>query len=341
VGFIVRYNAGPLETGIFFEYISSHSDQGGVLPGAPYGPRSLARDTKDWIGIAWLKYNNGRFFANAEVAHYDSVHTRSRHLPQYYEDWRFACEAGILAGPAKLSLLYAYATGFDRRRGRLIDRQCSFKNGLLLGNSTVFEPYSNIMVLSYGTGAGAIGVLDRKGNFIDVAGVGARIDYSVAANLNFYVSGFWAQRLSHGYGWGVHRPLFNWNIMTPGATQAEGYTSMDNPANLPVMAWSSFGTNTRYNWDDTTAGTAPAPSILDNNLGWEFGTGFDWKLIEGFSVSGDFSLWFPGKWFSYACIDRSIVGWQQDHRAATSWGINPNRTIDPIFYHKIQLKMNF
>jgi len=341
LGCIVRYNAGPLETGIFFDYISTHDDQGGVLPGAPQGPYYRARDTKDWIGIAWLKFNNGRFFVNAEVDHYDRIRKRTRRLPQYYEDWRCVVETGFVTGPLKLSLLYAYATGPDRRAGRLIDRQGSFENGVLLGNSTVFEPYSNLMVLSYGTGAGAIGIFDRKGNFMDAAGMGARIDYAVAANLNVYMSGFWAQRAGHGYGWGVHRPLFNWNVMTPGATQAEGYTSMDNPANLPVRAWSLFGANTRYNWNDATASARAAPAIPDNDLGWELGAGFDWKLLEGFNIRADFSLWRPGKWFNYACIDRSVVGWQQDHDQDTNWGINPDRTIDPIFYHKIQLKMSF
>lgn len=341
IGATLTYRTGPFDMGAYLEYIRRHDDQGGVLPGAPTGPRNLARDTNDVLGIAYFKYASNRIFLNVEIAHYNRIRKRTRRLTQYYEDWRWVVETGALLGPAKVTLMTAWASGLDRRAGRLIDRQGSFANGTVLGNSTVFELYSHLMVLSYGTGSGAIGVWDRRGNFTDAWCLAGRVDYAVAANLNLWTSFIWAERLSHGYGWGVHRPIFNWNVRTSGATQATGHTTMDNPANLPIVAWTVFGTNTRYNWDDATAGTAAAPAIPDSALGVEVDSGFEWQLLEHLNFQGTFSMWWPGKWFTFACIDRGVLGWQQDHGIATNWGINPSRTIDPIFGARVRLLCEF
>ena len=47
------------------------------------------------------------------------------YLPQtrYWELWAGVIECGAVAGPAKISFLWAYYPGFDRRGGKLIDRQ--------------------------------------------------------------------------------------------------------------------------------------------------------------------------------------------------------------------------
>jgi hypothetical protein len=74
---------------------------------------------------------------------------------------------------------------------------------------------------------------------------------------------------------------------------------------------------------------APAPSIPDNDLGWEIMGGVVWKLLEGWAVSARISYWKPGKWFNYACVDRAVANWDIP-TAANLWGINPNRTIDPV-----------
>jgi len=330
IGAIVQYNAGPMQLGVFFDYNSRHRD--GVAGQMPV-VLGHARDTKDWIGIAWMKYNNGRFFANAEVAHYDRIRKRTFVIPQYYEDWRYGLEMGLVAGPAKLSLLGAWCSGYDRRAGLLIDRQGIFGGGTLLGNSTVFAPYSNLMVLNYGTGNGGIGVLDHRGNFTDAWGLGARLDYAAAANLNLYASAFWAERVSHGYGWGCIMPLTAPSTVT-GALQSTGYTTWDQPINLPVLVWAVFLSNAPFN------GTAP--SIPDRSLGYEFGAGFDWKLLEGLALKYDFSIWFPGKWFSYACVDRNVANWNAAApHAAPTWGTNPGRDIDPVYFSSLRFEANF
>ena len=59
----------------------------------------------------------------------------------------------------------------------------------------------------------------------------------------------------------------------------------------------------------TINGAAGSPNIPDRALGWEVDAGFDWKLLEGFTTNFTLAYWAPGKWFNYACIDRSVPVW--------------------------------
>jgi hypothetical protein len=83
-----------------------------------------------------------------------------------------------------------------------------------------------------------------------------------------------------------------------------------------------------------------APNILERSLGYEIGAGFDWKLLEGMSLHGSFAYWQPGDWFKFACVDRTQPGWDIP-LAANNYGINPDRSIDPIFGTYISLETYF
>ena len=106
----------------------------------------------------------------------------------------------------------------------------------------------------------------------------------------------WADRISHGYGWGFIR--------------AEG------------SGWNGD----RYQRLGTFA--APAPAIPDSNLGWEWNVGMDWGLLEGLVFSGRFAYWQPGNWFKYACVSRTDATWNAP--VAPTWGVDPDRNIDPV-----------
>ena len=90
----------------------------------------------------YLKYQGARFFFNTEVDWFQRIRTMQPTLtgevlgntpirdgsgsffaPQYVDSWRWMVEAGYFAGPAKMSALYAFIPGPDRRHGILIDRQ--------------------------------------------------------------------------------------------------------------------------------------------------------------------------------------------------------------------------
>jgi len=63
-------------------------------------------------------------------------------------------------------------------------------------------------------------------------------------------------------------------------------------------------------------------------------------LLEGFTVGGVFGIWKPGKWFNYACIDRSNTGWKTPG-AGNNWGVNPDREIAPVFSMEISVTGEF
>jgi hypothetical protein len=230
-------------------------------------------------------------------------------------------ETGFFAGPAKLSLLYSFIPGPDRRHGVLIDKQpTTFPIGPIpdllgsdqyegeqaghlnrhVGNSGVFRPYS--LLLGYGYGSG-VNCYDLNGNgcFTDASVLAARIDYAAAANLNVYCSFLHAERASHGWQWGTIYPASKRLRFGPrpnGFNRAREFTE-------------------------------PVPTIPDTALGWELNLGCQWELLSNWTLDMTAAYWRPGKWFNYACIDRGVENWNRA-RTASNWGINPNRSIDPI-----------
>ncbi|MGO9120743.1 MAG: hypothetical protein ACLQPD_24415 [Desulfomonilaceae bacterium] len=343
-GFL-KYANGQLETGVGGTYFTWHFGAEG---------HALATDRVNIPGVdAWssegwiyLKYNNGRFFFNTEA---DWQYRRATYQPplsgsildshgnleadnldgsgsifrpQYTEWWRWMVELGFMCGPWKASFLYAYIPGPDRRHGVRIDRQPVLidllspnidSSELYLAqqsNADLFRPYSLLLSAAYGAGLLAQNpgniTTNPIGYMVDASVLGARLDYAVASNLNLFVSAFYANRASNsGYGWGSLGPTEIAATATTPATFAMLVASQRNFA-------------------------APFPSIPDNNLGWELNTGFDWNLLQNWVVSASFGYWQPGKWFNFACIDRSVAGWDQP-TPDNMFGTNPDRTIDPVF----------
>ena len=116
-------------------------------------------------------------------------------------------ECGAVAGPAKISFLWAYYPGPDRRGGKLIDRQPTIV-ALFSPNGGVnlYFPYSLLLGYDYGSGNDSITRSSNHGFITDASTYGVRLDYAVAANLNAYATFLYASRVSQGYGWGWIRP---------------------------------------------------------------------------------------------------------------------------------------
>jgi hypothetical protein len=359
----LTYENGPLSMGILVPYNFRHRDPEGTLPNNAAANQLARRDNVEYILSAFIKYNNGRFFFNGEVATYNRARYQQGNLavvepnpngaviagfpanfnnaPWYIEDWRYAFETGCILGPAKVSILGAWLSGPDRRAGVLIDRiPMQFGNGTVLGNGSLFEPYSPIFVRNYGSGAGAYNVATRKGTGVDFRAIAGRVDYAVAANLNCYFSAWYAERNGSGYGYGWIRPEMNWSGV-PGAgipSQPLGRTNTATLWNTPVIA-AVVGGNPALAWNWGTDGL-PAPTIPTADLGWELNAGWNWQLLEGLECTGDFGVWWPGQWFSYACVSRANPGWQQRTQANT-WGTSPGRYIDPVFLWSVKLVTAF
>jgi hypothetical protein len=312
----VTYDAGPIEC------------EAGVLYGAfREGPEAqqtaLARaaapptDVSNNEGFISLKYFNGRFFFNGEADWYYRT-TRyqssldgtffgtpaltpggggSLFAPRFIESWRWMAECGGIWGPLKLSFLYAYMPGPDRRHGILIDRQPFIQEQQQSG-APVFDPYCNLLASAYNAGVNSFSQ--------DMTGArtfGGRLDYAIACNLNVSVSLMHARRSSCGYGWGFIRPNPNPSALIP------------------------FGT---IDYNERGSFLTPSPSIPENNLGWEVSLGLRWRLLEKWMLAVKASYWWPGKWFNYACVDKSVSNWDLP-TPANNFGVNQDRSIDPVF----------
>jgi hypothetical protein len=329
----VVYHSGPMRAGILGSYGSYHIGPEARLQQPEDVNQNLALDSELFHGSAYVKFNNGRFFFNAEAAWLywtdrwsgNEVFADPDNLypnPRYIEQWRYMAELGVFSGPAKLTLLYAWTPGPDRRnRGdgtlALMGKQAAafVRHNTFdthLGNFDVFRPYSYLFSYDYGAGLGAYN-LSGDGYLRDASVVAARLNYAVAANLNVFGSMFYANRTAHGYSWGCLGPN-------------------SGGGNFPNAADGNVDINlNRYN---------TSPNIPDTALGYEVDLGFDWKLLEHWTLGIVAGYWQPGKWFSYACIDRSVVNWHAG-TAANNYGTRPDRSIDPIIGGSFNLTFDF
>ena len=360
VGGYAIYESGPFSIGFMNQYVTAHAgaeSQWVQIFKDVYIGADLVRHN----GSAYAKFNNGRFFFNAEVAWYDEILRRrpnslgldylalfgvggvgSFFAPQYIEHWRYMAELGAFAGPAKLSVLFAMIPGPDRRNGVLIDRQPAllttnrifFEFNKELTSTGVFRPYSLLMSTNYGGGLNSISKA-REGHMNDANVIAGRLDYAMAANLNSFVSIFWAERQSKGYGWGLIRPIPVLGILYTPPAGPGGFGLVQPPINaLNTLIQGLIG------------GAFPAinaaPAIPDSSLGVEVDAGFEWQLLDQYNLCANFGVWWPGKWFNYACTDKSNPGGWFLAEPGNNWGVvNPNRTIDPIFGAEISIKTYF
>ncbi len=261
-GPVLTYDNGPLHIGWGVIHRMYHGNAGTVPPGG--------RDIDTLINIGWFKYNNGRFFANAEYAWLNinqsifpadqfpggEVHVEANH---------FFSEIGTVLGPMKLSLMYALASG------PVLNNDNPTKQYIAWAiNWQAMEPYEYLMFNRYGGGNNAYGSLftnDDNGNMGDAYAFAARLDYAVASNLNLYGSYIWAHRLERA-------GFYNGGVNETGGGFAPG----------TLLA--AYGGTTEY--------------VPDGYLGWEANVGADWKLLEGMTMKFRYSYWQPGDWFDFA-----------------------------------------
>jgi len=330
VRFFMTYRNGPIDAGVFWAGMRWHAgrESQGIIVTVPPGTRATFNpyDVVLNLGTFYLKYFDGRCFFNTELAYYlETSNTLSAAVPgpRYKESWRYMVETGLVAGPAKISFLYAFMPGPDRRAGALINKQ-PFTQGAGQGAYDVFRPYSYLLGYAYGSGVNAFNI--NGDGYINAAwALASRVDYAVAANLNVFGSFLWAERTSYGYPWGFLRP--NQTASVTRTVNAAG-ALVDTVTWTPTLTYRQHG---------------GAPNIPDTALGWEMTAGFNWSLLDRYTLGGLLSFWKPGKWFNYACIDRSVPGWdnQTDSTPLYPFGANPNRTIDPVVGGEVSLVVSF
>lgn len=321
-----RYAAGCVDMGAggFYQTFNEGPEAERTREERAFAIPKTTTATEGWL---YLKYSDGYLFFNAEADWYyrtirrqgsqsgrilmgsrdetaeseTSAGGTSPFAPSYIESWRYMLEFGLVPGPAKLSILLAHMPGPDRRHGILIDKQPYIQEPDKSAYG-VFYPYCLLMAKVYNAGVNSF----RDMSASDV--VAALASYMLASNLEMHASLMRARRSCHGYSWGYIRP---------------------NP--------SAFG---RINFRQRGSFTDPAPSIPDNDLGWEFDLGFRWNLLENWQLRCRGAYWQPGKWFNYACVDKSVPNWDKPS-SVNNFGVQPNRTIDPIIGFELYLNAKF
>lgn len=336
IGAAILYDAGPFSFGIAGRNWrlrtgpESATFQGndGADPTGRFAV--IPSDTAITDGSLYVKYHNGSVFFNGEIAWGVELTRRqpwlssdpgiladgsgrSRFASNYVEHLRSMVELGAYRGPAKLSVVWAWIPGPDRRHGVRIDRQSDLRFVSSLSNVSVFRPYSLLLSYTYGGANNSFTVDSRNGYMTDANILAARLDYAIAANVNIFGTVFWAHRVSHGYGQGFMRPEYS-------------------------AAADRFTGSVQYVEDDQFVNSAPA--IPDGDLGYEIDWGLAWRILESYTISATFGIWQPGRWFNFACVDRSVSNWKIP-TAANSFGANPNRTVDPVFGMELTLNADF
>ena len=325
LGFGFTYDSGPLSLGTFTIWRQFHQKRGalplvaamqfGFLPLGQLGLNyynQLANinpaltfdgqladqpslDESTLVNLAFMKYNNGRFFANVEYAwaNLDTTFPSNNYAgvvlqkpPINVEANHFFSEAGFLAGPAKLSLVAAVASG-----PVLINPTLATANPTKFPPQKVYaafpinyqalEPYEFLMFNTYGGGnsggwnaTDVTFVSDDHGMMSDAYCFAGRLDYALAANLNVWGSYIWAHRLERA-------GFYNGQVIDTGFGQQ---TSASNITPGALLA--QYGGSTPY--------------CPDGFIGWEANVGFDWKLLEGVTLRTRYAFWQPGHWFDYA-----------------------------------------
>jgi hypothetical protein len=324
----VNYSNGPLKCGFQVSHVNrwrpaerlAYVDPSTGL-GNVNNAQLSSRERTDLETLAFLKYNNGRFFFNAEFDRYWRKQLQyptagqKAAPPQIYNDVEalvYGTEFGAMCGPAKLSFLFVNASDDDRRAvsgGTDVFKSNNYYaiSGEYGNPFTVCRPYTYLMGFHYGGGVAngydfVSGIGNLRGRWTAGTLYAARLDYAVASNLNLFFTGAKGVQWNKSYGW--------------------GYIGLNN-ANSTV----NFGRRRAGNGN----GALRSPAIPDDDLGWEFGTGFDWKLLEGFTLSLQYSYWQPGNWFKYACVSRTNPLWKTPTADTALWGTSPDRGIDAIY----------
>lgn len=181
-----------------------------------------------------------------------------------------------------------------------------------LGNHGLFKSYSYLLARDYGSGLNAY-TQTGWGYMRDAFVLAARLDYAVAANLNLGMSILKADRTSKGYSWGCIGP------------------------NAGVGA---FPETPDGNVDFNLNRYSDSPNIPETSLGYEAQFSVYWGILEQMTLGLTAAYWQPGAWFSYACIDRSIQGWERGN-AGNNYGTRPMRSIDPVVGGEFFLKFDF
>ncbi len=276
----LTYESGPVSMGLQYLLQKLHVKKlynATPLVGIPAtsgANNGYDRNLAQWIFYG--KYNNGRFFANAEYAFVNMDRYNIGARPNFFELYHWLAEAGVMTGPSKLTLMATAASGPVLNNNNPTKVYTTYPI-----NYQAMEPYEWLMFNTYGGGnqqfTGLLSTDDGHGLLGDAFAYAGRLDYAVASNLNVWGSYIWAHRLEkNGFLFG--------GISSTGANATAGEIT-------------TFATNAgRAN----AGGANPYGYVTDGFIGWEANAGIDWKLLENFTMYLRYAYWQPGEFFNEA-----------------------------------------
>ncbi len=284
----------------------------------PYNAGSRpGEDTWVYDSVVGLKYFNGRFFANAEVAHFweynsgrgttENNGTRTR-VGRNQDAWMYALEGGIVAGPSKLTLSYVRATGDDPGT-RITNEDAA--NGDAGVSPYAMLPWGYLMYYVYGTGTSWNQAGEGQPSNFHHAGI--RLDHAVASNLNVF---------------GVFS--YSWRDQT----------------NAFWLGGNGQYAALRLTNEDLRTNAANVAAVPDSakDIGWEVDSGFTWRLLENLDWNFTFAYWQPGSFWGYAYPNTAEIyrgNWPNAPQDYARARVDPTRTIDPLCAFWTSLDIDF
>ena len=162
---------------------------------------------------------------------------------------------------------YVRATGNDPSTRHTTEDAADGEQGL---SACYMKDWGYLMYYMYGTGDGwdAAGY----GQPTNLHHLGARLDYAIASNLNFFAGDAYAWR-----------------------DQPTAYRLGGN-YQLGIQQWNNE--NIRLAQLGQFQGHAVPDSAIE--IGWELDLGLNWKLLENLTWDTTFAYWKPGTWWSFA-----------------------------------------
>ena len=315
------YDAGPLAVsglwlGRNWHNQSTNTSAAMAGPGPPIAViGSLGNDDILNLFSFAMKYNTGRFFANAGYDWYtrDFYALKPRGgatagavapivpfmMPgAHQEAYHLMAEVGMFSGPSKVSLMWAQSSG-----PVMNDNSVGYAG---LGYNQVPAPFGrNPLIVS---------------GFNPKQYVPWGIDWQTMAPYQYLMFGV------YGGGNQSFTGLFVADDTKGNMSDAVAFAGRVDYAvasNLNVYGtylWAhrleNYGTFMGQWFSDGTLATAAQRNqfrtnigafdgtweryVPDGHLGWEITLGADWKLLEGLTVRTRYAYWQPGNWFQYA-----------------------------------------
>jgi hypothetical protein len=316
-GLFFTYESGNLGLGFGSIFRNYHANLrfGENVQTTPALPTPTQFDQNLRFWLAYMKYFNGRFFANAEYSWINVDNYRIGDSPRFQEAYHAFSELGAACGPARLTLMGAISSGPVLNNNNVTKVYQPFPI-----NYQAMEPYEWLMFNVYGGGNQTFGGLfapsDGHGMMSDAYAYAARLDYALAANLNIWASYLWAHRLERaGTGFGTTDSVGMPFLFFIG-------DSAGRLATFAALAGRAPG---------GPAQTAPFGYVSNGFIGWEADAGIDWQLLDGLVMRMRYAYWQPGDWFREAYQAVVVTG----AGAVTNSGVLGSR--DPINAFSISL----